>query len=146
MRKSSEIAMVCVLCVVSVIVGLVVYTLVISNGRDTLPVHLSINKKLIPAPEATVWVAALQHRVSPEQFEEIVKTNRQGRDYALGLFAHSGMTNHVLILIKYGADTSESALEALKSSGMTNAAALVRSVAKELNGSLPNNPAMETPD
>ena len=68
----------------------------------------------------------------------IVKTNYEERDFALGLCAYNDMTNHVRVLVRHGADTSGEALEALRFSGLSNAAALIQWVVKDLIDSSSN--------
>jgi hypothetical protein len=117
------------------------YALMVSKGRTIFPIRVSVRHEPVTVPETRVWASALEHQLSPEQFEEIVKTNHEGRDFALGLFAYNDMTNHVRILVKHGADTSEGAMEALSLSGMSNAVSLIRGVVNDLNQSSSNNGA-----
>src|SRR6185312_9109821 len=106
MTKSSQILIVVFGAVCAVVLGCMVYALIFSKGRTVFPVWISVRREPVMVPAARVWVFALEHRLSPEQFEEVVKTNHEGRDFALALFAGNGMTNYVRILVKHGADTS----------------------------------------
>lgn len=117
------------------------YALVVSKGRTIFPIQIKVERNYVTVPEGQVWVSALERQLSPEQFDEVVKTNQEGRDFALGLFAYNDMTNHVRVLVKHGADTSEGAMEALRFSGMSNAALLIQWVVNDLNQSSSNNGA-----
>jgi hypothetical protein len=118
------------------------YALIVSKGRMIFPIRIEVERSDVTAPEGRIWVSALEHQLSPEQFEEVVKTNREGRDFALGLFAYNDMTNHVRVLVKHGADISDGAMEALRLSGMSNAASLIRWAVNDLNHSSSNNGAL----
>ena len=125
----------------ALVLGSMAYALIASKGRTIFPIRVSVRYEPVTDPETQVWASALEHQLSPAEFEEVVKTNTTGRDYALGLFAYNEMTNHVRILVQHGADTSDAAMEALNFSGMSNAVSLIRWVVNDLNRSSSNNGA-----
>jgi hypothetical protein len=99
--KPSKIATIVLGAVGVLALGYMAYALIASKGRTKSPIRLSVRYEPVTVPETRVWVSALEHQLSPEQFEEVVKTNREGRDFALGLFAYNDMTNHVRILVMH---------------------------------------------
>jgi hypothetical protein len=120
------------------VLGCMAYALIVSKGRTVFPIRIKVERSYVAVPEGEVWVAALEQQLSSEQFEQVVKTNYEGRDFALGLFAYNDMTNHVRVLVKHGADMSDEALEALRFSGLSNTASLIEWVVKDLNHSSSN--------
>src|SRR5262245_38212891 len=98
MTKPSDVAMFALIGLGTLVLGGIAYALIASKGKNVFPIQVSVHSEPVTDPEGRAWVSALQHRLSPAQFEEVVKTNPVGRDYALGLFAHNDMTNHVRIL------------------------------------------------
>lgn len=141
MTKLAKIITVVLGVVCALVLGCMAYALIVTKGRTIFPVRVSVHYEPVTVPETRVWVSALERQLSPEQFEEVVKTNHEGRDFALGMFAYNDMTNHVRILVKHGADTSESRMETLSIVGMSNAVLLIRGVVSDLNQSSSNNGA-----
>ena len=143
MIKPSALATSVLIGVGALILACIAYSLIVSKGRTIFPIHVHFEP--VRGPGTEIWVSALEQQLSPAQFEEVVKTNIVGRDYALGLFAHNDMTNHVRVLVKHGVDTSAEAMEALDLSGMSNAASLIRWVVTDLNKSSSNGVAVNVP-
>jgi methyl coenzyme M reductase subunit D len=139
--KHSNIAKITLLGLGALVVCCIAYALVVSKGRTIFPIRIKVEHSHITVPEGGVWVSALEQQLTPEQFDEVVRTNHQGRDFALGLFAYNNMTNHVRVLVKYGAETSDEAIEALRLSGMSNVASLIQSVVNDMKQSSSNNGA-----
>ena|SRR5579863_5896282 len=127
MTKSFKTTTIILIGIGAVILGCMAYALVVSKGRTVFPVQISLSYEPVTIPETRVWVSALRHQLSPAEFEQVVKTNRDGRDFALGLFAYNGMTNYVRILIKYGVNPTNQ-IEALNRLGNSNAVSLIQSV------------------
>jgi hypothetical protein len=130
--------------IVTLILGCMAYAWVVSKGKTIFPVRVSVHYEPVTTSETRIWVSALTHQLSPAEFEQVVKTNREGRDFALGLFAYNGMTNHVRILIKYGANPTNQ-IEALNFSGASNAASLIQSVVDDAHRSPSNTALNPTP-
>jgi hypothetical protein len=127
------------LCGIAAIISSVAY--IVSNTWKVSPIQISITKQPMILPNGQVWTSALQQQLSPAEFEKIVKAHPEGRDFALSLFAYNEMTNHVRILIQHGADTSDKAMEALSSSGLSNAVSLIRWVASNIEPASSSSPA-----
>jgi hypothetical protein len=138
MKRPFNIEMIALMGLGAFVVGCMAYGLSVWKGRTIVSVR--IERNYITVPESRIWVSAFEHRFTPEELEQVAKTNREGRDFALRLFACNQLTNHVRVLIKHGADTSKGAMEALRFSGMSNAASLIESLVSDLNRSSSNMP------
>ena len=138
MNKPSKKTLLILLPLCAIALGCVMYALVVSKSTTIFPFRIFLKAEPeVAVPEWQVWVSALENQLSTEQFEQFVKTNRQGREFAIALYAKNSMTNHVRLLIQNGAD-AEDAIEALDFSDMSNEVSLIRWVVNDLARSSTN--------